>query len=199
MVTVLLLSVLVLGISGLWANVSGDFVALTIRQKAIFVLNGEMARLSALFRFNQFSFEADNSSGYNDDGPATRDVFPDAAGAPVDEIVVTSSQATFNCGDNSCAGNVLHIANAVSGSPRNYVWIDQARNIVGELSWRFQNITIPAPVPDPTQQCLGAPCRELTVYLRHPLRYQNDSTVPQPPEFGRVETLSLITIVGQRP
>jgi prepilin-type N-terminal cleavage/methylation domain-containing protein len=195
MVTVLLLSVMVLGISGLWANVSGDFVALTIRQKAIFVLNGEMARLSALFRFNQFTFVADNSRGYNDIGPKTRDVFPDSSSNPVDEIVVTSTQAIFNCGDNSCAGNVLHIANAVSGTPRNYVWIDQARNIVGELSWRFLDKTMPANAA----ACSAASCRELTVYLRFPLRYQDDVTVPKLPEFGREETLSLITIVGQRP
>ena len=56
MITIVLLSILVLGISGLWANVTGDFLALTTRQKAIFVLNGEMARLSALFRFNQYNF-----------------------------------------------------------------------------------------------------------------------------------------------
>ena len=53
MITIVVLSILVLGISGLWANVAGDFLALTTRQKAVFVLNGELARLSAVFRLAQ--------------------------------------------------------------------------------------------------------------------------------------------------
>ena len=199
MITIVVLSILVLGISGLWANVTGDFLALTIRQKAIFVLNGEMARLSALFRFNDYTFVENNSGNYTDSGPKVRDVFPEsgAGSTTVDEIVVTSAQGSFSCGDNSCAGSVLHINNPLSGGQRNYVWIDQARNIVGELSWRFRDDNTVIPVN--ANICFDRPCRELTIYLRFPLRYKNDTTTPQPPEFGRPETLSLITIVGQRP
>jgi prepilin-type N-terminal cleavage/methylation domain-containing protein len=199
MITIVVLSILVLGISGLWANVTGDFIALTTRQKAIFVLNGEMARLSALFRFGDYKpFVEDNSENYTEI-PKTRDIFPESgSGSPtVDEIVVTSAQGSFSCGDNSCAGSVLQINNPLSGGQRNYVWIDQARNIVGELSWRFRGDNTVMPVN--ANICSEIPCRELTVYLRFPLRYQNDTTTPQPPEFGRTETLSLITIVGQRP
>ncbi len=197
MITIVVLSILVLGISGLWANVTGDFLALTTRQKAIFVLNGEMARLSALFRFNQYNFSiTDNSGDYTDIGPVRRNIFPRDDSDVVDNIVVTSANSTFNCGDNNCAGNVLRMENAVRGQPRNYVWIDLSRNIVGELSWRLLDLFLFDPS---AENCFGTPCRELTVYLRFPLRYINDTTPPEPPEFGRVETLSLITIVGQRP
>jgi prepilin-type N-terminal cleavage/methylation domain-containing protein len=198
MITIVVLSILVLGISGLWANVTGDFIALTIRQKAIFVLNGEMARLSALFTSGDHTFVEGNSRNYTDSGPTIRDVFPESqtGSTTVDEIVVTSAQGSFSCGDNSCAGSVLHINNPLSGGQRNYVWIDQARNIVGELSWRFRDDNTVMPVN--ANKCFEPPCRELTVYLRFPLRYKNDTTTPQSPEFGRPETLSLITIVGQR-
>ncbi len=205
MVTVVLMSILILGISGLWANVSGDFVALTIRQKAIFVLGGEMERLSALYRFGDFP-AVEASSGYDTAGgllPANRNVYPDAAANPssvVDDIVVTSTDATFNCGDESCAGQVLFIPNAVSATSRNYVWIDQARNIVGELSLAIAPVASPGTV-DPANCVNGGtnPCQELTVYLEFPLRYQNDTTVPPFAELGRQETLSLKTIVGERP
>jgi len=200
MITLVVLSILVLGISGLWANVTGDFLALTTRQKAIFVLNGEMARLSALFRFDQHDFPqvaGATSRNHNDIGPQTREIYPANASSPVvGDIVVTAGDRTFNCGDNNCAGNVLFLPNVenTNGSSRNYVWIDQSRNIVGELSWRF--------LSDPAIPALAVvsntPVRELTVYLRFPLRYINDTTTPKAPEFGRVETLSLITIVGRR-
>ncbi|MGY8938210.1 MAG: type IV pilus modification PilV family protein [Alphaproteobacteria bacterium] len=199
MITIVVLSILVLGISGLWANVTGDFIALTIRQKAIFVLNGEMARLSALFRFGNYKpFVEGNSRNYTEI-PKTRDIFPESGSgsATVDEIVVTSAQGTFSCGNNTCAGSVLYIDNPLSGGQRNYVWIDQARNIVGELSWRFRDDNTVIPVN--ANICFETPCRELTVYLRFPLRYQDDTTTPLRPEFGRLETLSLITIVGERP
>jgi len=202
MITLVVLSILVLGISGLWANVTGDFLALTTRQKAVFVLNGEMARLSALFRgyfggTNYNFISSVTSGGYNDIGPSSRDTFPPNPNTaiPVNHIVVTAADGTFDCGNNSCAGNVLNIENAVAGQPRNYVWIDQARKIVGELSWRLLNETLPASAGN----CSGEACRELTVYLRFPLRYINETTAPEPVEFGRVETLSLITLVGQRP
>ena len=198
MITIVVLSILVLGISGLWANVTGDFLALTTRQKAIFVLNGEMARLSALFRFNQINRStAANSGDYTNIGdipPIDRSIFLADDTDLVDNIVVTSNDGTFNCGDNNCAGNVLRIESAVgAGQPRNYVWIDQSRNIVGELSWRTLDISVP-----PAGNCPVPQCFELTVYLRFPLRYVNDTTAPEPPQFGRVETLSLITIVAFR-
>ncbi len=200
MITIVVLSILVLGISGLWANVTGDFLALTTRQKAIFVLNGEMARLSALFRFAQTNQSITANSGnyrnIGDIAPVNRTIFLADDSDLVNKIVVTSNDGTFNCGDNNCAGNVLRIENAFgSGGPRNYVWIDQSRNIVGELSWRL----VREALPPGAALCAGQGCSELTVYLRFPLRYINDTTAAEPPEFGRVETLSLITIVGQRP
>ena len=205
MITLVVLSILVLGISGLWANVTGDFLALTTRQKAIFVLNGEMARLSAFFRFNQynFSFNANNSSNYKDIGPERRDIFPPVGSdtGAFNNIVLTAGNGAFNCGDSNCAGNVLHFKNAVDGEPRNYVWIDQARKIVGELSWRLSG---EGPKECSSTSTFGAvssnaECKEIIIYLRFPLRYVNDTTPPKPTEFGRVETLILTTIVGRRP
>lgn len=55
LVGIVLTAVLVLGLSGLWTTVNDQFLYLTIKQKAIFVLNGEMERLSALYRFTNFA------------------------------------------------------------------------------------------------------------------------------------------------
>ncbi|MBT4490192.1 MAG: prepilin-type N-terminal cleavage/methylation domain-containing protein, partial [Rhodospirillaceae bacterium] len=42
-------SILVLGLANLWTAVAGEVDGLTMRQKAIFVLNGQMERLTALY------------------------------------------------------------------------------------------------------------------------------------------------------
>jgi prepilin-type N-terminal cleavage/methylation domain-containing protein len=51
---IVITSILVIGLSGLWTTVNNQFLFLTLKQKAIFVLNGEMERLAALYRFTGF-------------------------------------------------------------------------------------------------------------------------------------------------
>ena len=50
-----LTAILVLGMSGLWTTVNDQFLYLTLKQKAVFVLNGEMERLSSLHRYTNFA------------------------------------------------------------------------------------------------------------------------------------------------
>ena len=61
LVGIALTALLVLGMTGLWTTVNDQFLYLTVKQKAIFVLNGEMERLSTLYRFTNF---ANNISGF---------------------------------------------------------------------------------------------------------------------------------------
>ena len=55
LVGIALIAILVLGLSGLWTTVNDQFLYLTLKQKAVFVLNGEMERLSSLYRYTNFS------------------------------------------------------------------------------------------------------------------------------------------------
>lgn len=260
MIALVLTSILVLGLSGLWANVSRQFLFLTLKQKAVFVLNGEMERLSALYRFTDFA-DDDEVVDYplaGDDGiPDTADdvdvvlhdnycigldvniaenpllftnprfIYPDAdepaVPAIVDDIVITLDEITANpvdgpdvfvCEDHTCAGRVLYDLNGVGlGDDRNYVWIDQKRNITAEISWCLQ----PPRGVDPANSgsCSDggdagdfnsvpefvaggvADCQELTVFLEFPFRY-TDVANPNS-DMGKRETLTLITIVGRRP
>lgn len=215
LVTLVLLSVLVLGLAGLWSNVSGLFLTLTLRQKAVFVLNGEMERLSALYRFTGFGADApdsDNSASPPDqqyEGPVPRKIYPvTSAGVPVVNSIVTQNAGTFTCGANDCAALVFHDGNgAGANDDRIYVWLDQARRITARLSWSVEdlvgvsgasNCSNGVPAQDGGPPGGIAPCQELTVYLEFPFRFIDDTTPDAPTDFGRVNQMTLKTIVGRR-
>ena len=162
-----LIAILVLGLSGLWTTVNNQFLFLTLKQKAIFVLNGEMERLTALYRLTNF---ANNNSAwhevtYNDgsdgdyfsEGEHNRIEFKRLVynGLPRNfgtvENIVTTSGDQFDCPINTnantsqfnveCAGRVFVDENTNStNDDRNYVWIDQQRRITGRLSWQIKDI-----------------------------------------------------------
>ena len=215
LVTLVLLSILVFGLTGLWSNVSGHFLSLTLRQKAVFVLSGEMDRLSALYRFTNFSADApdsDNSSSppaQQYDAPALRKIFPvTSTNAPVVDTIVTQDGATFDCGTNDCAARIFYDANGSgSNDDRVYVWIDQARKFTGRLSWVHEELVgIPnsancsdgVSTVDGTAAGEKASCRNLTVYLEYPFRFIDGTTPDAPAGFDKIHQLSLKTIVGRR-
>ena len=216
MVGVVLTAILVLGMSGLWANVNRNFLSLTLRQKAVFVLNGEMERLAALYRFTGFAGEDATTDGYAST-PNERLVFPSSLTAV--NQVVTSVGSDFTCDDNTCAGLVFFDANGVSANDdRNYVWLDQARDLTAQLSWRLRELTDTPlgnagfPVAnavacsdgitegDGTLESVGSTsvCQELTVYIEFPFRYASATEPGSDANIGKPETMSLITIVGRR-
>jgi prepilin-type N-terminal cleavage/methylation domain-containing protein len=215
LVTLVLLSILVFGLTGLWSNVSGHFLSLTLRQKAIFVLSGEMDRLSALYRFTNFGADAADSDystsppAQQYGGPTSRKIYPlTSTNAPVVDTIVTQVAATFDCGTNDCAARIFHDANgAGSGDDRVYVWIDQARKITGRLSWVQEPLVSVSDSADCSDgvstgdgTTLGgtAPCQDFTVYLEYPFRFMNGTTPDAPTGFDKIHQLSLKTIVGRR-
>lgn len=216
LVTLVLLSILVFGLTGLWSSVSEHFLLLTLRQKAVFVLNGEMARLSALYRFSDFRNDApdsDDSTSPPDQQYGNllpRKIYPlTSITAPVVASIVTQNAATFDCGTGSCADMVFHDANGVGpNDDRVYVWIDQARKITGRLSWFVQDppgvtnfglCSDGTPTTDGASPGGPAPCRDLTVYLEYPFRFVDATTPDGATGFGRIHRISLKTIVGRRP
>ena len=169
MIGTVLIAILVLGLSGLWTTVNNQFLLLTLKQKAIFVLNGEMERLTALYRITNFAANgsAFHEVTYNDasdgddfsdgDAPSPGREFQRLvySGLPQNfstlENIVTTSGDQFNCPINTnaktaqfnadCAGRVLVDENSNStNDDRNYVWLDQQRRITGRLSWRIRDI-----------------------------------------------------------
>lgn len=215
LVALVLTSILVLGLSGLWANVGHQFLFLTLKQKAVFVLNGEMERLSALYRFTNFGGEQVSYTVAQPDycsvAPNDRFIYPNAGGPPVVDDIVTTSDIDFDCGENACAGRVLYFNGTLPADDRNYAWIDQDRDVTAELSWCLQPPRGVAAAgygscsdggaagdDSVTPAVIGgeADCQELTVFLEFPFRY-NDVANPAA-DAGKTETLTLVTIVGRR-
>ena len=159
-----LIAILVLGLSGLWTTVNNQFLFLTLKQKAIFVLNGEMERLAALYRLTDFQNDGSNFHvvTYNDGSDG--DDFADASKHPLGAVnerlvyndrpqgfgtlqnIVTTTEGEFNCPINTdsntvqfnadCAGRVLVDENTNSiNDDRNYVWIDQHRRALREVQF----------------------------------------------------------------
>ena len=215
LVTLVLLSILVFGLSGLWSNVSGHFLSLTLRQKAIFVLSGEIERLSALYRFTNFGDDAQSSSNSSSlpdqqyGEPDDRKIYPvTSLKAPVVNDIVTQNAAEFLCNANECAAMVFHDANdSGPGNDRVYVWIDQSRNITGRLSWVLgdpteggdsEDCSDGEPAEDGTSPGGNKPCEELTVYLEFPFRFVSGAIPDAAAGFGKRHQYSLKTIVGRR-
>jgi prepilin-type N-terminal cleavage/methylation domain-containing protein len=199
----MILSVFILGIGGFWYSASSRASDLVLKQKAIFVLNGEMERISALYVFSGFAADLLNgpvsTSGY--DGlaaiPATRLVYPDGIGAYASNDYVTTSATTFAGSDFY----VLLQSNLFSSLNRTYVWIDRHRNIAARLSWVATNISVGSCIQLLDCSCQPADnlllenqCKQLAVFLEFPYRIDASGTVAPP---ATLQTLSLKTIVGR--
>ncbi len=100
-------------------------------------------------------------------------------------------------------------------SRRNFVWLDQAHQIVGQLSWDYCLMPNTYSINDtyyPTaKDCTGAPtpttatspcyltaCYFLTVYIDYPFRFDPTQKVGVPIPDTPVETITAETIVGKR-
>ncbi|WP_417518831.1 type IV pilus modification PilV family protein [Minwuia sp.] len=202
-----ILSVLVLGLTQVWAAVAERSIDTTVRQKAVFVLNGEMERLSALYNLTAFGDSvALDTNGYG--APAgfadDRAVYRTAANAFMPtgaDAFVTDSVATFEAGPDAL---VLLDDNSPDSTDRAYVWIDRQRGILGRVSW--SELDIPAGKPKGATAggsglCFdfaggvdGANCREITLYLDYPFRLVGGTPTSSD---DVVRILPLKTIVGR--
>jgi prepilin-type N-terminal cleavage/methylation domain-containing protein len=216
MIGTVLTAILVIGMASMWSEVDKGFLYLTVRQKAIFVLNGEMERLSALYRFTDFDTSDPSTATDQYTIPAGEDDFATSNptrliysnpndSSVIDEMVVNTSAVAatstlFDCvngteiHDTSCAGRVFFDDNSNDTLDRNFVWIDQFRKIVGRLSWS-EDSTIDAdcfPVDG------SSSCKQITLFLQYPFRYLDEDTPDGDIAIGKRETLSLMTIVGRR-
>ncbi len=184
---------------------------LLLRQKAIFVLNGEMERASALYNKTAFGANTTSSTaGYTA-------VATIANSGTRFTYVPSSFYSTF--GVNTLAA--FTAANApdstvwmynLGGATQNFVWLDRSRGLVARLSWSMcdvKNVTssvcwttgTPQPKANSTATCYGygggaGVCDLLTMFLDYP--YTITAGVPMPLATAAATTLTLSTIVGRR-
>ena len=202
-----ILSVIILGVGGFWYTANSRVADLVLKQKAIFVLNAEVERLTALYVFTAFATDPTN-------GPVTTTPYDGLAALPVTRLIypndvtsfmgagnnfVTTSANTFSTGSEFLVWDNLGFSFPLN---RTYVWIDKNRNLVGRLSWAATDITVASCIQTADCSCQkfdnssanGGHCQRLDVYLEYPYRFANSGTVTAP---AQLETISIKTIVGR--
>jgi len=196
-----ILTVLVLGLSNLWTTVGGLTFSQILRQKAVFVLNGEMERLDALYASTNFGAGTRLST---QNYPVIANISNSGTRLVYD---TTSSNASFVVTSVSAlqASNSAVWEAGSGSSARNYVWLDQDRGIVARLSW----------METPLMQCGAAAghsafscfcygfsgfgasaCPEIILVIDYPYIIQGGTAVAMPNQ--NLKTLTLSTIVGRR-
>jgi prepilin-type N-terminal cleavage/methylation domain-containing protein len=200
-----ILSIFILGIGGFWYQASSRVSDLVLRQKAIFVLSGELERITALYVFTSFPADVVNgpvtTTGYTDGlaaVPTTRIIYPSSVANYAERNYVTTSYATFSSNEFY----VLLNSNILPSLNRTYVWIDKSRNIVGRLSWATTDISVASCIQAADCSCqrsdnvsaAGGVCKWLDAYLEYPYRIDSSGNITAPTSL---ETLSLKTIVGR--
>lgn len=217
------LSILALGLMGVWSAAGASVQSLVTREKAIWTLNGQMERLAALYNYTDFAvFGMTASDGYGypaafSDNRMVYNSLTDTAMADEDLIVgraiagqlngfVHEATTTFDTAE----GHPVVITDELISARRNYVWVDRDRDIVGRLSWEDSDLIINACDADNetggSSPCLcfdfdkgtaGARCREIMLTLEFPIRWNRTTNQPEALP-GDTEILSLRTIVGRR-
>lgn len=195
MVGIVLTSILVLALSGTWAMVSDEFFKLTLKQKAAFVLNGEMERLVGFMRYSSVGPGVNGDCTLNSNwataaGATNRCVYSNSpSDSGIGAIVKTANMSDSTQFSDS---NILYFPSGTSAY--NVIWLDRERNITAHINWDIFTNVVPTTV-DCHWTDGSAPCRQLTLYLTYPFRYHDDNN-PIVPEVGQTWILSLKTIIG---
>lgn len=218
MVAMLLVGILLVGTNTLWVVVANQFDSLSLRQQAIFRLDGEMARLAEVYgdsantaattTVTDYATAAPSASASYISAPAGRLIHNTGGGAQ-GYVVAFAGAANFRAtlaADGSNAGQVLSPiyyfdagASAVTSDDRNLVWLDRDRNIVGQLSWSLTPII---GTDLAVRDCGVASCSVLTLFLDYPYRFDVTvdplATAQSEISGSPVKTITLQTIVGHR-
>ncbi|KAA0571164.1 prepilin-type N-terminal cleavage/methylation domain-containing protein [Azospirillum sp. Sh1] len=214
MVGIVLVGILVLGMNGLWEAAARQLDEASLRQRAVFRLNGEMERLSALYIFAAgpsnpvevqdyatSAIPARVGSYIGTSVSGKRLIYADNTTTPA----VTTSPTTFAQTVNTDGQNANTVYSQIyyldagsvgtSTDDRNLVWLDRDHAVLAQLSWELS--AFPDTGASGNRKCSGGACQLLTLYLDYPFRYSTDTVDPRG-DMGPVETITLQTIVGQR-
>ena len=197
----LILSGLIVAIGSGWVVADRETSALITRQKAIFVADAEMERLTTLYGTTTFGVTgAASTTGYTEIAafPSTRLTYPAGLGSWLsgsDDFTVTAANYFTNSGSDF---QVWVNSNIVSSLNRAYVWVDYDHNVAGRISWTVSSIS---PSCSDSDGCscmnysglLAGTCHKLTFYLEYPYRVVSGNPVAGSP----LQTITLSTIVGR--
>jgi prepilin-type N-terminal cleavage/methylation domain-containing protein len=198
-----ILAIFILGLGTSWVVADRRVDKLVNRQKAIFIANGEMERVTALYNLTTFGLAgAVTTTSY--DGPAylpsTRLIYPSALSTYVGSgnDYTTTSSTTFQSGSEF---QVWINAPGTISANRSYVWISRSENVMARLSWVVTNIS-PAQCVVGSDGCgclnylgfLGGNCQRLDLFLEYPYRLTGGAPVAS----GTLQTVILSSIVGRQ-
>lgn len=195
MTAALILSGLIVAIGGGWVVADREAAALVTRQKAIFIANAEMERLTMLY----------GTTGFGNGGAATTTGYTETAAFPSTRLIYPNGLGSWlTASSDFTVGNITYFTNAGSDfqvwvnsnfTPslnRAYLWVDYDHNIAGRISWTTSAIS-PSCSDSDGCPCYGGNCYRLTLYLEYPYRVSTGSAVAD----GTLQTVTLSTIVGQ--
>ena len=198
----MVLSIFVTGIGAIWITADRRVNELVTRQKAAFVANMEMERITTLYDTTAFGGTGPvSTAGYSEIAafPSTRLIYPTTLSPiyiPGGQDYTTTSTNTFTSGDNF---QVLVSSNLIPSLNRSYVWIDKAQGVMGRISWTTTSITANPCIGLDTCNCLdptgllAAQCQKLVLYLEYPYRIVSGNPVAG----SNLRTLTLATVVGR--
>ena len=197
-----LLSILAICVVRAWSVFDQMSFDNMLRQKAVFVLNGEMERLARMWNTSTFATSAKNAGGYPAIPGITGSTIRYTYGTAMEAAsFVTASSSTFQGSDTA-----LWMPSATP--PANYVWIDRGRNIMASLSWASCSVTTNVPrdcwgqsgTAGATTNCWSgtatstAPCQLATLILIYPYQLQGGTATAA----ANLKMLTLSTILGRR-
>lgn len=198
----MILSALIIAIGSGWVVADRETSGLITRQKAIFIADAEMERLTTLYGTTSFGSSGPvSTTGYTETAafPSTRLIYPTSLSSYLSgsqDYTVNAVSSFTNTGSDF---QVWINSSFISSLNRAYVWVDYDHNIVGRISWTTSNIT-----PNPctgTDGCgcmnysglFSGTCQKLTLYLEYPFRVVSGNPVAD----ANLQTLTLSTIVGR--
>lgn len=198
-----ILAIFIVGLGTSWVVADRRVDKLVNRQKAIFIANGEMERVTALYNLTTFGVAgAVTTTSY--DGPAylpsTRLIYPSALSTYVGggNDYTTTNSTTFQTGSEFL---VWINAPGTTTANRTYVWINRSENVMARLSWVVTNIT-PAQCVVGLDGCacfnysglLGGSCQKIDLFLEYPYRLTGGAPVAN----SNLQTVILSSIVGRQ-
>lgn len=205
-VAIVITSILVIGLSGMWVLVDEQFLRIAQRERALLVLNGQLERLSALYRYDDFIGEQGTHSddvasiATSVELPATtvsRQIYradptnPGLAGLLITETANANvTKAAFADETQILFMDTVVAANDIN--ELNVVWLDRALNFTAKFSWHLETLPVANPCFDVTGNCFL-----LVAKLEYPFRFI-ENTDPAQAINNQSESLELRTVVGRR-
>jgi prepilin-type N-terminal cleavage/methylation domain-containing protein len=198
MIGMVLTGILAMGMMGVWAMVGDQFFRSTIRQKAVFVLHGEMERLSALYRYEDYYTGPDHSNlDYIIHQTTVLETDLSHTKFPDDDLVIRKTTDASVLDGDFVQGQILYMDYVDPAAKKiNIIWIDEDRNITAKLYWEVKEVDDGATA----YPCYGTSnvCYLLTLNIEYPFRFQTSLNPATNIDTWTAENMTLQTIVGGR-